>query len=396
MKALAVAAAAVLVLSAAAGPLKKTGVPALLAVLAVGGGVALVVRGLLAVRLPQGAISPKVRFLLSLVGGLATALFGAVLLVGGVLLAETYWATEGNRPLTRILAQAASPGPCTVPQGIVSVAIDQPEALREFGRRPELDTCKGRQQLPAVRIVGALDLRNLGDAELWASRVEIPAGSSITLGRNRLAIHAVDWVGEGRVVAWPREETAAGGQAPGEAGAKGANGGDLVLDLLGVIQGKPKVDLRGQVGGAGAKGATGIPGSRGSRGDDASSGLFDCQRGGGDGGRGGNGGQGGLGGPGGAGGDGGSLLMHRPERAEVLLAAVDFEPGRADGGPGGPPGEGGPGGPGGDGGGGKGFCGGGHGGPPGERGPDGDKGEAGARGASPQRAPASVGTVGPE
>lgn len=113
---------------------------------------------------------------------------------------------------------------------------------------------------------------------------------------------------------------------------------------------------KGFNGGRGGQGGNGGNGGNGVKGQDASSGLVDCRRGGGDGGDGGKGGLGGKGGDGGDGGDGLSItIVSTAESNSAFSYAQLFNPGGI-GGAGGSPGDPGSGGSAGGMGGGTGHC----------------------------------------
>lgn len=148
---------------------------------------------------------------------------------------------------------------------------------------------------------------------------------------------------------------AAGDQNPHPSRNGGADavipGPFVTMFVLDTRNNLPKIDLRGQDGGAGGRGQSGGRGGDGARGADADGTFFGgCCREVGFGGRGGNGGAAGRGGKGGRGGRGGAItLLTSPASIEVLAAgppSIDVRGGKGgDGGVAGFPGPGGFGGP---------------------------------------------------
>lgn len=94
----------------------------------------------------------------------------------------------------------------------------------------------------------------------------------------------------------------------------------------------------GYKGGKGGTGGDGGSGGNGYKGLDASSGLFDCRRGGGTGGDGGNAGLGGKGGTGGTGGDGVSITIVSTSEVNETFSYIQLLNEGGDGGIGGQPG----------------------------------------------------------
>ncbi len=386
MKVLAVVAAVLVVLAYGAGAIQRTGVMSLLIALFLGGGIVLVVGHLIAawrgIRPGEGAQGWfwAVRSIVAIMLGVASIL-------AAVLLWENY-SDEGvtNRPLTKYLSELGSS--CSVKKEMQAVTV---QSFAEIPPPPEgiptptegSKTCTFLKELPGIQLA-TLDLTD--NVEIWASFVEIPANATVTLREHNLTIHAIEIRGTGRIVGWPQDVAAAAGSAAGAAGTKGGDSGHLRFDILGQGTGSWTLDLRGQPGGPGQQGAKGATGSPGSRGRSASTGLFDCRRGGGDGGRGGKGFKGGQGGDGGPGGNGGTLKLSQEATRDFVLTTniLHFEASQAPGGDPGKGGDRGNGGPGGRGGSGKGHCGGGHNGPQGEPGEPGDPGTQGQDGDPPK------------
>jgi len=402
VRVLALLSAVAIILATATEAVAGVGVVLLLVSFLLLGGIVLLLQSSLSMRRRRDGRSATTR-LLRFLRALGVFFLGVVLVSTALLLQESYQGAGQPKPistfLVRLGAKVASAGGCELSEPPVFVE-GTPETLdavlAEGGFSPPPETsdrqlCTELRKRRALRLSGHFDWSHNPGRELWASAVEIPAGSQLILGSGRLAIHAIELRGNGAVVAWPEEMRGAAGPEPGADGLPGAQGGDLVLDIRGRVAGQPQVDLRGQRGGNGARGAKGEKGATGSRGSDAAEGFLECKRGGGDGGKGGPGGTGGTGGNGGRGGDGGTLFLpYAPTYVQALSAISCLQAGAPGGaaGEGGQPGDGGDGG---RGGGGKGLCGGGHNGPPGEPGQFGSPGDDGKPGSPPKVYPDHAG-----
>ena len=98
----------------------------------------------------------------------------------------------------------------------------------------------------------------------------------------------------------------------GDTGERGHNAPILELWVAKIVGAGPEIDIRGQDAQVGGPGQIGGDGGSGQKGKKASSGWFDCSRGGGHGGHGCQGASGGDGGDGGRGGNGGSVYIFAP------------------------------------------------------------------------------------
>ena len=210
--------------------------------------------------------------------------------------------------------------------------------------------------------------------------------------------------GEPALITWERDESlppgpeigpAPNGYYSGGDGAPGTSGSDGQIGNPGLpgrnaptlyifvnkIEGRLKIDVSGQDGGAGGPGQKGGDGGDGRAGRPGISSFIDCRSGGQNGGAGGRGGNGGKGGQGGRGGAGGVLIIASdpgtlPSVKDLIFANVKG----GKGGKGGAAGAYGEGGKGGGGGSGNGLCGGGSPGPNGMHGNKGDPGDIGQNG----------------
>ncbi|TAY34677.1 hypothetical protein ELH93_19545 [Rhizobium leguminosarum] len=255
----------------------------------------------------------------------------------------------------------------------VDITTDQFKARLKEGGNIVLD---GNETIVGQIVPGSKSV-----AFLVLDKLELKNGAKIITNGNFLAIFVNKLVSEdGQIVSFRDDSAKAGpggaGQTPSEAGkpgSPGAGGGVVSIHVIDNIEGRLKVDLRGQDGGNGGVGAAGSKGATGSRGGDAADGPLgwaggSCDHSGGNGAQGALGYPGGSGGSGGPGGDGGYFELINIGAAPLPTAGFDFSANGGKPGANGAGGPGGPGGNGGDGGHGSAYCGGGHGGPTGPQG----------------------------
>lgn len=331
--------------------------------------------------LVASAIAAAPRVLAGVGGFLAWAL--AILFVAllVLLLASAFFGVPpaGARLLARVLGSSelltqrpSSAQPVVIANGQVEAFSNLPQAFRMeplsadvAARVQELAT------LPELVIKGTLQMAPGEKRVLSASTLRFDGGTLFTHGGD-LVIEVNNLVADnGSIRAFENPDIA-------QLNTAGRSAGRVTLIVHGTISGGLSVDLRGELGASGTSGVSGGKGSKGQRGANASSGVFDCQRGAGPGGKGGQGQPGLDGNPGFAGGKGGLLIVRAADIAAAKRVIGTPLLGGGRGGNGGTGGRGGEGGDGGDGGSPIGLCsGGGANGAQGERGPNGQPGGSG-------------------